>query len=96
MASTLSPFERSLSARRTSPVPMSMPHIILEASVSRAASSRHENLQSGYGFHRRSGSKHSRLHPSDLPYSAAASSRTRRTSSSGRGSLDIPALIAAS
>ena len=45
-ASMRSPLERRRSASRTSAGPMSMPHIILEASVSRASSSRAENLQS--------------------------------------------------
>ena len=39
----------------------------------------------------------SSLSASGVPsYSRAASSRTRRTSDSGRGSLDIPVLIASS
>ena len=45
-ASTLAPLSLSLSARRTSPVPTSMPHIRDSASASRASSSQAEKRQS--------------------------------------------------
>lgn len=45
-ASILLPFSLRRSARSTSPVPMSMPHIIVPASMSRASSASAEKRQS--------------------------------------------------
>ena len=45
-ADTVSPFSLSLSASRTSAGPMSIPHIILSASASRASSAITEKRQS--------------------------------------------------
>ncbi len=55
-ASILWPFSLSLSARRTSADVMSIPHIMRSASSSFAYSAPTENLESAYGFHRRSSS----------------------------------------
>ena len=95
-ASILLPFSLRRSARSTSPVPMSIPHIMISASISRASSAMTENLQSAYGFHRRSVSKSSFSLSDDDSYSEAASSKSLPISSAERGSFDIPVLMASS
>ena len=77
-------------------MPMSIPHIMVSASISRASSDMTENLQSAYGFQRRSVSKSSLSFSDDDSYSEAASSRSLPISSAGRGSFDIPVLMASS
>ncbi len=95
-ASMRLPFSLSLSARRTSPVPMSMPHMNVSASMSRASSEPQEKRQSSYGFHRRSGSNSSFSFSSADSYSLRAASNISRISLSGRGSSDMPSLMAIS